>query len=137
MRSDGYRNDLIVKTLREFPRPPNLDQNEGVVAMRNEMKAEGLYRPVFRTYPETYNTVEVVLLNEHTPSEWEKVKEYLELNHYITNSEAREITGVVQTHTMSRLFAKWVNQGLLLRIDTDNGPKNIRYKLPYRKNDES
>ncbi len=137
VRSDGYRNDLIVKTLREFPSPPNLDQNEGVVAMRNEMKAEGLYPPVFRTYPETYNTVEVVLLNEHTPSEWEKVKEYLELNHYITNSEAREITGVVQTHTMSRLFAKWVNQGLLLRIDTDNGPKNIRYKLPYRKNDES
>ena len=137
VRSEGYRNDLIVKTLREFPDPPNLDQNEGVVAMRNEMKTEGLYPPVFRTYPETHNTVEVVLLNEHTPSEWEKVKEYLEVNRYITNSKAREITGIVQNYTMSRLLAKWVDQGLLLRIDVDNGPRNIRYKLPYRNDTES
>ena len=39
VRSDGYRNDLLVKHLREFPQPPNLDQNEGVKAMQNEMNA--------------------------------------------------------------------------------------------------
>lgn len=131
VRADGYRNDLIVKTLREFPNPPNLDQNEGVKAMRNEMHAEGLYPPVFRTYPETHNTVDVILLNEHTPSEWEKVREYLEANTYITNKEAREITGVVQLHTMSRLLSKWVQQGLILRVNSDAGTKKMKYKLPY------
>ena len=30
-RAHGYRNDLLVKHLREFPDPPNLDQNEGVL----------------------------------------------------------------------------------------------------------
>ncbi len=33
VRSNGYRNDLLVKHLREFPAPPNLDQNEGVKTM--------------------------------------------------------------------------------------------------------
>lgn len=30
VRAEGFRNDLLVKHLREFPSPPNLDQNEGV-----------------------------------------------------------------------------------------------------------
>lgn len=47
VRSDGFRNDLIVKHLREFPLPPNLDQNEGVRAMRSEMKTQNLYPPIF------------------------------------------------------------------------------------------
>jgi ATP-dependent DNA helicase RecG len=35
VRADGYRNDIIVKHLREFPAPPNLDQNEGVRAIQS------------------------------------------------------------------------------------------------------
>ena len=51
VRAEGYRNDLLVKHLREFPSPPNLDQNEGARAMRAEMKAQNLYPPIFWTYP--------------------------------------------------------------------------------------
>lgn len=47
VRSEGYRNDLLVKHLREFPDPPNLDRNEGVRAMRAEMERNNLYPPSF------------------------------------------------------------------------------------------
>lgn len=63
VRAEGYRNDLLVKHLREFPSPPNLDQNEGVRAMRNEMSACNLYPPIFLTYPVYQDSVKVVLLN--------------------------------------------------------------------------
>ena len=88
VRAEGYRNDLLVKHLREFPSPPNLDQNEGVKAMRAEMKAQNLYPPIFWTYPHLQNAVRVILLNEKVASEWEKVSSYLEKKKYITNKEA-------------------------------------------------
>lgn len=130
VRAEGYRNDLLVKHLREFPEAPNLDRNEGVQAMRNEMKENKLYPPFFITYPTLEDSVEVVLLNEHSPNEWEKISEYLNKNIFIDNKTAREITGVVQTHEMSRMFSKWVKQGLLEIFNPDNkAPKHTKYKL--------
>jgi ATP-dependent DNA helicase RecG len=77
VRSDGYRNDLLVKHLREFSEPPNLDQNEGVRAMQSEMNARNLYPPIYWTYPVYDDSVEVGLFNENRPNEWEKIKDYL------------------------------------------------------------
>lgn len=130
VRADGYRNDLVVKHLREFPEQPNLDRNEGVQAMRNEMRAQNLYDPIYFTYPMYEDSVKVVLLNEKQQSEWEKVKEFLVENRYINNAKAREITNVTQIHEMSRLLKRWVTQGLLLKIEPEGGSsKFIRYKL--------
>jgi len=130
VRSDGYRNDLLVKHLREFPQPPNLDQNEGVKAMQNEMYANHLYPPVYWEYPTYQDSVEVGLFNELRLSEWEKVKTYLVKNKYINNKQARSVTGIVQVYTMSALFRKWTNQGLLIKIQPKSGAKrNTRYKL--------
>lgn len=130
VRSDGYRNDLLVKHLREFPEPPNLDQNEGVRAMQNVMHASNLLPPIYWTYPYYQDAVEVGLFNEHRSSEWDKVKEYLLKNKYINNEKAREITGVVQAYKMSTLFKKWVGQGLLTKIQTKNESRRFtRYKL--------
>jgi hypothetical protein len=66
----------MVKHLREFPDPPNLDQNEGVRAMRQTMKAASKYPPIFLTYPRIQDAVRVILLNEKAPSEWDKVCDY-------------------------------------------------------------
>lgn len=130
VRADGYRNDLLVKHLREFPNPPNLDRNEGVRAMRNEMNIQNLYDPVFVTYPHYQDSVKVTLLSEERPGAWEKVRNYLETNTYVTNSEARKVTNIVQLHTMSKLFKKWTTQGLLVKIDHESGaPKLSKYKL--------
>lgn len=131
VRAEGYRNDLLVKHLREFPSPPNLDQNEGVKAMRFEMNARQLYPPIFFTYPYLKDAVRVVLLNEKAPNEWEKLRKYLQDHPHATNEEARRVSGVVQLHTMSRLLKKWVKQGLLVKLVPKTGYlKGTKYKLP-------
>jgi len=131
VRAEGYRNDLIVKHLREFPFPPNLDQNEGVRAMRSEMKAHRLYPPIFWTYPYLQDAVRVILLNEKTPTEWEKVNHYLKEHKYITNEEARKITGIVQRDKMAKILKNWARHGLLMQIIPPSGyVKGTKYKLP-------
>lgn len=131
VRAEGYRNDLLVKHLREFPSPPNLDQSEGVKAMRSEMKTGDLYPPIFWTYPNLQDAVRVVLLNEKVATEWEKVSFYLERNKYITNEKARKITGIVQRDKMTQILKNWVRHGLLIQIIPPSGyVKGTKYKLP-------
>ena len=131
VRADGYRNDLLVKHLREFPAPPNLDQNEGVRAMRSEMKKQNLYPPIFWTYPHLQDAVRVILLNEKTPSEWEKMEHYFRKEKYVTNEQARKITGVVQRDRMARMLKKWVERGLLVQIIPPSGYlKGTKYRRP-------
>ena len=130
VRADGYRNDLIVKHLREFSDPPNLDRNEGVQAMRNEMNKQNLFPPIFVTYPFIEDSVEVSLLNEERPGEWDKVYEYLKNNKFIDNQTAREITNIIQVDKMSKLFKKWLKQDLIIRVPSDlKIKKSVRYKL--------
>ncbi len=130
-RAHGYRNDLLVKHLREFPDPPNLDQNEGVRAMRQAMNQANLYPPIFFTYPHLHDAIRVVLSNEKAPSEWDKIAHYLTINKYIGNKEAREILHLSDTIKVSRLFNRWVKQGVLTKIEPRAGAKrNVRYRLP-------
>jgi len=131
VRAEGYRNDLLVKHLREFPSPPNLDQNEGVRAMRSEMKAQNLYPPIFWTYPNLQDAVRVILLNEKIITEWGKINFYLEQNKYITNEEARKQTGVVQRDRMAKMLKNWVKHGLLIQIIPPSGyVRGTKYRLP-------
>jgi len=130
IRSDGYRNDLLVKHLREFPAPPNLDQNEGVRAISVEMKTNNLYPPIYWTYPHLSDAVRIILLNEKVASEWEKINHYLKKNKYITNEIAREITGVQQRDSMSQILKKWVDKGLLIQIKPSSGYlRATKYRL--------
>ena len=131
VRAEGYRNDLLVKHLREFPSPPNLDQSEGVRAMRSEMSTQNLYPPIFWTYPNLQDAVRVVLLNEKVATEWEKVSFYLEQNKYITNEESRKITGIVQRDKMTQILKNWVKHGLLIQIvPPSRYVKGTKYRLP-------
>lgn len=130
-RAHGYRNDLLVKHLREFPDPPNLDQNEGVRAMRQAMTQENLYPPIFFTYPHLKDAIRLVLLNEKAPNEWDKISHYLTKNKYIGNKEARELLRLSDTIKVSRLFNRWVKQGVLTKIEPRTGAKrSVRYRLP-------
>jgi len=130
-RAYGYRNDLLVKHLREFPDPPNLDQNEGVRAMRQVMRGASLYPPIFYTYPYLQDAVRVILLNETAPGTWDKVSHYLNKNKYITNKEARSILNIGDTVKVSKFFNRWVKHGLLTKIVPRTGAKrNVRYRLP-------
>jgi len=130
-RAHGYRNDLLVKHLREFPDPPNLDQNEGVRAMRQAMNQANLYPPIFFTYPHLQDAIRVVLFNEKAPNEWDKVSHYLTKNKYIGNKEAREILKIVDSVKVSKYFNRWVKQGSLIKLVPRTGAKrNVKYRLP-------
>lgn len=130
VRAQGYRNDLLVKHLREFPSPPNLDESEGVRAMRAEMMAENLYPPVFFSYPLYQDSVVVGLLNEHRPSEWEKISAFLQENKFITNRQCRDLTGIKDRNKMSYILGRWVAQGLLIKIAPSSGfKKGTKYKM--------
>ncbi len=135
VRATSYRNDLLVKTLREFPSPPNLDQNEGVRAMQAEMDRYNLFQPIFKTCPlqsrEIPDSVCLTLQNEEISEEWKKMKTYLEQNKHINNKTARETVGIQITSQMSYLLKKWVDMGLLLPIVKNPGDKkNVLYKMP-------
>lgn len=131
VRAHGYRNDLIVKHLREFPDPPNLDQNEGIRAMRQTMTEACLYPPIFLTYPYLQDSFKVILFNEKAPTEWDKVSHYLNERKYITNKEARIILGIVSEVKMSKLFSGWLKRNLIIKIVPRIGAKrNVSYRLP-------
>jgi predicted HTH transcriptional regulator len=130
VRAEGYRNDLIVKHLREFPEPPNLDRNEGVRAMRKEMDRSNLYPPIFFTYPHLNDSVRVVLFNTIRATEWDKVSYYLtHKEKYVTNEIVRKIIDNPDIFKVSRLLKKWVEQGLLIKIYT-GAKKTVKYRLP-------
>lgn len=70
------------------------------------------------------------MFNEEQPTEWEKIKKYLEENKYINNKTARDISGITQNYKMSKLLRKWTDQGFLVVITSENNaPKYTKYKL--------
>ena len=135
-RALGYRNGTLVRQLVYFSNNPNLDANEGVRAMIKEMENNGLYPPVYSTWPTPDETglryyVKLKLHYEEATPEWSPVKAYLADHKFITNPEARQVAGVKQSDRMSRLLKHWSDKGLLERINGDN--KSLRdYKYQLR-----
>jgi ATP-dependent DNA helicase RecG len=121
------RNPLVLRTLNRFQSAPNLDIGEGVDRMFKVMKDQNLYEPIY--FPPTVrpNAVLLLLLNIHRIEYWDIVSNFLNDNYRITNKEARDITGVSDILTVSRLLKGWVEKGLLEKI---GDAKKLTY---YRK----
>ncbi|MBU0897158.1 MAG: hypothetical protein KKB76_06020, partial [Candidatus Omnitrophica bacterium] len=95
-----------------------------------EMEKYNLYPPVYITYPIVKDSVCCVLLNAKRASEWDKVYSYLSKKEkYVANEDVRKILGKTDTVKVSKILKKWVDQGLLRRIDSKS-KKNIKYRLP-------
>lgn len=124
-RADDYRNDLLVKHLREFADPPNLDENEGVRTIRRAMKAAGLFPPV---YSLADNSVSLRLFTAPRPASWDAVQDYLGQNSCISNDVARRVAGVASSNQMSKLFRRWTDMGLLLQI-SNGSRQQTKYRL--------
>jgi len=62
--------------------------------------------------------------------QWDKVSFYsTNKEKYITNEKVRKIIKNPDTSKVSRILRKWVEQGLLIKIDT-GAKKTIKYRLP-------
>ena len=125
------RNPLIVKTLRDFPVPPNFDLNEGVPMMFAEMAHARLYPPQYRqTLDANHENVTVTLLNLERPTVWDEVSDWLDRNGSIANRQLREISGL-DTLEASRMLRTWVAQGLLIALPSASR-QQARYSKPIR-----
>lgn len=123
------RNPLIVRTLREFPVPPNFDLNEGVPMMFAEMAAAHRYPPFYREATEVVvPSVTVTLLNHQRPSVWDEVSYWLDQNHEIANADLCRIAGL-DTLKASKLLRLWVDQGVLEPLP-NRGKRNMAYRKP-------
>ncbi len=109
------RNPIVLRTLNRFQESPNLDIGEGVDRMFKLMQEKNLYDPIYIDSG-TINHVAVILLNLQRVEYWDVVSKYLQDHYKITNSEAREITGIKDTLKMTRLLNKWVSQKVLIKV---------------------
>lgn len=123
------RNPLIVRNLREFPEPPNVDAGEGVRMMFAEMRAANLFPPFYSENRATAQpSVIVTLRNEERPPVWEQVSDWMDRNGALANSDLCQIAGV-DTLRASKMLKRWVEQGVLLRDDS-GGKRHTVYKKP-------
>ncbi|MDT8444483.1 MAG: ATP-binding protein [Desulfuromonadales bacterium] len=129
------RNPLIVKTLRDFPVPPNFDLNEGVPMMFAEMAAAHLYPPQYRQQSQVTNeSVTVTLLNHERPSIWDEVSDWIDRNGPIANADLCRIGGL-DTLKASKLLRSWVDQNLLEQLP-DRVKRNMAYCKPVQNREQ-
>lgn len=123
------RNPLIVKTLRDFPVPPNFDLNEGVPMMFAEMAHARLYPPQYRQVLEANKEcVTVTLHNMERPTVWDEVSHWIDTHGEIANKDLCKIADV-DTLKASRMLMAWVTQGLLEPLP-DRAKRNTAYSKP-------
>jgi ATP-dependent DNA helicase RecG len=85
------RNPKILRIVNKFPDPPNKDVGEGLNTAFEAMEKLRLKAPIIE---ERENTVLVTLRHEGLGSPEQLVMEYLHSHEEITNSIARELTGI-------------------------------------------
>lgn len=128
------RNPLIARNLREFPEPPNIDAGEGVRMMFNLMQSSNLFPPVYREIREqVQEAVAVSLINEERPPIWEQVNDWVERNGPIANADLCRIANV-DTLKASKMFKRWVEQGVLI-ADPSRAKRNMVYYKPVEQED--
>lgn len=129
IRSERFaRNPLIQRTLNRFVNSPNLDIGEGVDRMFQIMQESNLYEPLFLPPDLRPNSVLLVLFNLQKIGYWDTVSKYLNEQATITSKEARTITSIKDSVQMSRMFAEWVEKGLLEKHGASK--RSTYYKKP-------
>lgn len=128
------RNPMIQRVLNRFQESPNLDIGEGVDRMFKIMKEHNLYEPLYFPQKIRPNSVLVILISLKRVEYWDTISQYLDENHYIKPQKAREITGIMDSVAMSRLFSQWVNNGILERAGSSKkGSYYIKPGTPLEK----
>ena len=102
------RNPKIIRLINKFPNPPNKDVGEGLKTAFEAMNKLRLKSPEIR---EQENSVLVILKHENLASPEQMVMEYLETHKEITNSIARELSGIKSENSMKDVFYRLRDRG--------------------------
>jgi ATP-dependent DNA helicase RecG len=113
LESRFSRNPRIVRTLNRYKNAPNKDMGEGLNTTFQKMKEWRLQPPKIS---EEGNYVRVLI--PHTPlaSPEEAVLEFLNNNESITNSQARDLTGIRSENAMKSVFYKLRDNNNIERV---------------------
>jgi ATP-dependent DNA helicase RecG len=118
--NQAARNGKIVRLINKFPNPPNKDVGEGLNTAFEAMKKLRLKEPYVK---ETGNSLIFVI--EHAPlaSAEEIVLQYLDTHEMITNSVARDLTGIASENSMKEVFKKLNKRNIIERVPGLKGNK--------------
>lgn len=116
--TQSARNPALVRLINKFPNPPNKDVGEGLNTAFRAMETLRLKPPIIL---EKENSVLVVIRHEPLGSPEELVMKFMEVNEEITNSIARDITGIKSENTMKNVFLRLKARGMLEPIPERKG----------------
>jgi ATP-dependent DNA helicase RecG len=114
------RNPRLVRLINKFPNAPNKDVGEGLNTAFEAMKALRLKAPEIE---ETDTSVIVHILHSSLASPQDAVMAYLDNHDDITNSIARELTGIKSENSMKEVFLSLFRRQLIERVPGKNGNK--------------
>jgi len=115
------RNPKIVRTLNRYRDAPNKDLGEGLNTAFQKMKEWGLKKPEIY---EDNNYVKVVLPHLPLAAPTDAIMKFLKSQNQITNSQARELTGIKSENLVKAEFYKLRDEGLIERVPDLLGPKS-------------
>lgn len=127
LREQFARNPKLVRLINKFPNPPNKDVGEGLNTTFEAMAKLRLKPPIIA---EKENSVLVVLKHESLASPESTVMDYLANHEDITNSVARELTGIKSENTMKEVFYRLRDRGIIEQVPGKGG----RYSAWRQKN---
>lgn len=104
------RNPKLVRLINKFPDAPNKDVGEGLNTAFEAMNKLRLKPPLIT---ERDNSVLVTLRHESLGLPETLVMDYVNSHGSITNSTARELTGIKSENSMKNVFIRLKNKGLL------------------------
>lgn len=116
--TQSARNPALVRLINKFPNPPNKDVGEGLNTAFQAMEALRLKPPII---VEKDAAIVVVIRHEPLGSPEELVMKYLENHSEITNSIARDITGIKSENTMKNVFLRLKARTMLEPIPERKG----------------
>lgn len=119
------RNPRLVRLINKFRDAPNKDVGEGLNTAFAAMKALRLKDPEI-----VETDTSVIVHIRHTPlaSPQDAVMSYLEYHDEITNSKARELTGIRSENSMKEIFLTLSKRKLIGRV-----PGKLGNKAAWRK----
>ncbi|MGX5651008.1 ATP-binding protein [Hydrogenophaga borbori] len=119
------RNPKVVRLINKFKEPPNKDVGEGLRTTFEAMDKLRLKEPLIE---EREASVVVILRHESLGSPEQLVMEYLIKNPEITNSIARELTGIKSENVMKQVFYRLRDTGQIEQI-----PGRAAHKAAWRR----
>lgn len=104
------RNGVMVRLINKFPDAPNKDVGEGLNTAFEAMKTMRLVKPLIE---QAGMNVVVTLKHETLGTPESLIMEYLEVNEWIANKQAREVTNVGSENAVKHILRRMVDAGMI------------------------